>query len=364
MSFDPRLLQALRALRPDTDPGEFYLERGWDLPNRLVPLLLEGSPFRGLLYGATGVGKSTEFSRWARALSDVANVILVTVQAASTLWESIGRSLTSETSSQINHPRLTPALNTLLGVSTGVTLPPEAVTENRKQRVVEVLRGLPKGTGGRPVLLLIDGLELLPNAADLFRPGGALMDPDLPSLIATAPYSMPLLHGSDIAPAFLDKWHLQPFPVLSQTTDATQGRQAQPSAATVRRFAEHLRQRTGSAGELFDHPDFFDRIALMSGGVPRHAMLLLRGALLSAISQPRVTLSDVLRAERDLRQDLLASLREGDDEVMRSVEETGRFFGGEHLLRGSVVYAIEGERQREWTVHPLLITRWAEGAAP
>lgn len=344
MDWNPQIVEALRRLDPATPPNEHahvardaaLPGRGWDLPDRLVPLLLAGSRFRALLHGCVGVGKSTELLRWERELAPFATVVRVDVAPTGDVRETVLEAILVAARTEARRHGLLQ-----LGPNYISTASERFLTvANLVEQLVEVR--------ARPVLLLLDGLDLLdPTSANaVFAPGSVLCHDDLPALVSTAPQSMVMLEPRDSRdPRFGDAWHLPPFPVLFLD--------GSPNEEVVRILADGLLRRLDGL-DIFESPEVARRVAFASAGIFRHAVIILRSAILAAARLGRVSPGHVLGGERELRQDIEHGLREGDIDTLREVARTNTFYGAPRLVTMGAVVPYEGPERRYWLPHPLL----------
>lgn len=347
MDWNPEIVEALRRLNPTQPPGsaEFIGReqalpgRGWDLPDRLVPLLLAGNRFRGLLHGATGVGKSTELARWEMDLRGQINVVRVELRPAANLETSLFGAL-ADVAAQRGSRTAAGQLALAVGAAnTGLTRPAVRPTDLRD--AIQLLT-----EPDRPTLLLIDGAELWPDAA-AFGPGSVFCGEDLPALVATAP-SWIISQPSEARDTRFDHvWHLPPFPVADSG--------GKPNPTVIEHFASGLQTRFAGL-DIWDRSDEpLRRVAWSSGGIPRHAVTLLRSAVLAGARIGRVSSGHVLQAERELRQDLEQGLRPADLDALRMTVRDDRFyFGDPRLVATGAVICYEGRDRRYWRLHPLL----------
>lgn len=318
--------------------GEAYVGRGWkgaphgwDLPERLEVLLAAGYQFRALLVGTVGVGKTTELERWEEVLADRVEVIRVALPTVEN-WQN----------------ELEGAVWSALGQ--------HRVVRNRPRSGADVWRDIERGTGRR-VLVLVDGLDRLTQdeARRAFGPGTRLCAPHLPAIVYTASHYVLLWNLSDRDDRFEQVWHLPPFPVLTRAGQADEG--------TVEHLKRGLQRRlTGT--NVLEHTKLLYRVVLASGGVPRNALRILRGALLSAASKGRVNASHLLEGEREVRQDLEQPLVPGDRDVLIRAFESGEFSGDPRLVTSGAILPYEGEEGRYWLPNPLLWHLLPEGILP
>lgn len=339
MAADPRFIEALRRLNPGAPPSEEeYIPRdaasgrGWNVLERIETLLLAGTHLKGLLHGCTGIGKSSEFARWNTALAGRVVVVPVAVRevdAESVLAEVVERVF--EASERLGTPGAADRRQRFVawGASLMAGIPMfDLDTALRHER--EQLRA----AGHGEVLVLFDGMDLMPpeDIDTVFGPTGTMLGGYQPPFVATVPHTWALRSGPGARHEGIDAvWHLPPLAVIDEK-DATQ-------EVVVERIVVGLTRRLGDAS-LLEAPALLRRIAIQSGGVPRHAVILMRQAILAAAGSAIVRAEHVLEAERELRQDLLHS-------VTASSATSQAFLSGAMLL-------YEGRDSRFERPHPLL----------
>lgn len=289
-------VDALRSL----DPGrpatvvEVVPRTGWDRFHEIVLQLQARTLFRYVLHGSVGVGKSTELDRWRRQLTEQ-------------------------------------------GVKVRYVVAPSDA-----RAVVTLLEELRQHKG----ILLIDGLDLHPeDAQDWFGPATPLVDPRLPALVAVCPHSVGRWPPDRRDPK-LTLVHLPPFPVIA--------RDARVSWEGVRGMVPVLERR--AAQGLLERPELAKRVVLMSGGVPRDAVRILRSAVLSAARrQTLVGLADVVAGERELRQDFEQAFHETDFETLGAVFDRRRYLDADpRLLTMGAVLTYEDQEGTYSLPHPVL----------
>lgn len=292
-------ITALRALDPGRPAAGAQVARrvGWDRFEELRVQVEAGTRFRIALHGSAGVGKTTELLSWKERLGAMG--VRVDYVAF--------------------HPR------------------------------AEALHGLLRGRASQGAeLLLVDGLDLRPEDADQwFGQGTPVVDPDLPALVAVAPTVVARWPADRRDPHFT-LMHLPPFPVI--------GRDGRARWDAVSAMADMLRQRLAGEEALLEKPSLLKRIGLMSGGVPRDAIRILRGAVLTAAARSDlVTTGQVVAGERELRQDLEQSFVHGDLAVLRNVLDRQRFLEPDpRLLTMGAVLTYEDAEGIYALPHPLL----------
>ncbi len=310
MAVDPRFIEALRRLNPGAPPTEEeYIPRdaasgrGWNVLERVETLLLAGTHLRALLHGCTGIGKSTEFARWKRALEGRVVVVPVTVRALdgdAVLAQVVLGAF--EASARLGTPGAAERSEAFLAYweAWNGDPPRDDVDSALRNERLQI-----EAAGHGALLVLFDGMDLMPpeEIDDVFGAAGSMLGEAQPPFVATVPHTWALRSGPGSRHEGVDAvWHLPPLAVIDEK-DVAQD-------AVLDRIVVGLTRRLGDAS-LFESPALLRRIAIQSGGVPRHAVLLLRQALLSAAGSTLVRAEHVLEAERELRQDLLHSVTFG-----------------------------------------------------
>ena len=358
MAPSPELLTALQRLDLGRPPPEGCwvdgAARAWGEPERLRVLLAAGQRFRIGLHGPLGSGKSSELERWRGALEGVANVSVARLEGAAQSGVGVW----------------------VAALSAGLAALPagpvaSGVREQLSRLLSEAQQGLAQGLGalhtrviaqqapvylanvealsGKPLLLLLDALDLLPpeEADTLLGPNGTLLDPGLPALVVTVPHAWALERPAAQRHRSLDTLlHLPPFPVFD--------RQGRADPAVVSALADGLARRLGGVGLVAGGVELLERVALSSGGVPRHAVQILRQAVLrAALGGGKVDLAGVIEGERELRQDLEESARNRLPQLVAFRD------GGTHqrdvgLVLANVILGYEGAEGRYYLLHPLL----------
>lgn len=292
-------VEALRRLDPAKPAGdeEYVARPGWDRFDEISLLLEAGVRFRMVLHGSVGVGKTTELQLWARRL-----------------------------------------------VKSGISAvyAPLAVGSRPLVDLVHTA-----ASGGNQ-LVLLDGLDLQPDQAEVnFGPGTILVTPSLPALVVAAPHAIGRW-APDRRDPKLQLVQLLPFPVVARN-----GRAEWPA---VHALAELLGRRLGPV-PLLERASLLNRVALTSGGVPRDAVRILRGAVLSAAKRRTpVTMGDVTQGERELRQDFEQSFVLGDAETLNEVRTRGVFLHPqERLLTMGAVLSYEDADGSYAFPHPVLL---------
>jgi hypothetical protein len=182
-------------------------------------------------------------------------------------------------------------------------------------------------------VVIIDGLDRADQAERLFPL--TFQDPRV-SIVAAGP--------PELLTAARQLWHPAPFPVRA------------PGALTPRRstcsaLADGLRRRIGVA-ELIRDDGLLERIAYLSGGLPRTMVNLTRQALLlgrDGVIDPR----SVALAEREVRQDLEDSVHATTSLLVDFINPT-RKRPPNFMLTSGAVLCSEGPTAREYVLHPLL----------
>lgn len=196
-------------------------------------------------------------------------------------------------------------------------------------------------------LALVDGLDTQTGTfAWNFGPGSWLIDPANPPLVATVPASFARTSPAERDPGFTAVWYLPPFRVLRRDGQL----HAEGLDAVARLLARRL---TGL--DVLERTGLLHRVALASGGVPRDAIRILRGAVLAALRDGRIGDAHLLRGSREVRQDLEQALRPEDLATLATVRSSGEFRGDGRLVLAGVVLGYEDEGgNRYWRPHPLL----------
>ncbi|MFH1466907.1 MAG: hypothetical protein ABIO70_21160 [Pseudomonadota bacterium] len=326
MEWKDRVVEALRRLNPAEPPeDDCYIARndpttgpGWDLPERLEPMLLEGHRFRALMVGTVGVGKTTELSRWERLRPAGRRVVRLTLPAHAI---------------STDEPKILQSIAIGLRLTMG-----DLGATNVPWGTIDA------ATAKENILLLVDGLDLLSpeDAAQVFGPNTGLVDPRLPPVVFTAPVGLLALPANVSRDArFEEVWHLPPVRVYD--------RKRSVNGAAIGRMVQGLQTRVEALvpGPLLHH------VALGSGGVPRHAVRILRGALMAAWSDGALTADHIWQGTRLVRKDLEQGLSKEDLHVLWNTGDTGSYRGGSRLLTASAVLPYE-DPDRYWLPHPLL----------
>ncbi len=355
MSVSPSIIQALKKLNPALPPAEDeYLSRdwegmprSWDLPERIQVLLGAGYRVKALLHGAIGVGKSTELSRWAKALGSDAFVVTGTVTAPSKRITQLGLDLLGQTRRRLEREGSAQAQSLSEQIlKTDVSKEMNGLGPNFRTCMEAI-----ESYAGRPILFLIDGTDLFDadEAALAFGPAGPFGMREIPSAVFVAPHAF-LTLGSreERAASFEHVWNLPAFGV--------QNRDGSENHAAMGRLAEGLARRLDGVDAFVDPlDDTLRRVAWLSGGVPRDAIRILHAAVLSAAKAGRVNRIHLVRGIQEVQQDLAQSLRDEDWRLLGRVAETGNHQGARELIGHNAILAYEGERERYWRPHPLLL---------
>jgi len=295
-----------------------------------------------------GVGKTTEFRRWARGLEGEATVVLVRfagappdeaaflkglIEAARPVLKAVDRKVWQTADGYLNPSQRRP------GDSRRRPLPQVSVEK--------VLRDLVRVSP--PMLFLVDGLDLVEmgRAATLFGPGTFLCGDLLPSIVYSAPHSLLTLRAEARDPRFGQAWHLPAFPVVNAFGNQND--------EVVAHLAAGLSYRLPDI-DLVGEPGLLAQIAFHSGGIPRHAVTILRGALLATNGNEPISDHHVFQGERELRQDLEQALTPNDLRALKKANAAPRTFAGSReLVVSSAVVPYEGPDHRYWMPHPLLV---------
>lgn len=310
MPVSPEFIEALRRLDPAQTPTdgqwidrpEEVMGRGWDLAERLELLIEAKVPIRALLHGAVGVGKTTEMQR------------------------------------------LTKKINCHIENFSGDT----------PLDLIEMIYNLKKTEYKQYNLIIVDGLDLLPNKeiTEELRQGTMLCNEELPNIMYIIPHDTALETTRDTRDhRFTDIYHLAPFPI--QGIKGTQQNNA------IEYMANGLMKRFEDIPINIDS-NLLKRVAYYSGGIPRHAIIILRHAILASAKKNIFLPTHILHGERELRQDLEQALRNDDISTLIQVHQTGKFISkkeSDRLIRNSVIIPYDGPENRYWSVHPLLLSR-------
>jgi hypothetical protein len=229
-----------------------------------------------------------------------------------------------------------------------------AETSPRGRRVQAALEAIFDGVrtarGGRPIAVLLDGLEKVNGGAgrwmrETFEYTRLLTDSSV-TLIAATP-SCPF---SETNSALAAGWSSQV--VYGFAPD------------DLETLTQAMARRVRAAGFDDDESGFASicqRLAFDSGGHPRHAMLMLRSTVMNVMKagRDRVTAADVDGAVQKLRESLAMGLIEPHYVALRKVEKTHRLpeddvasslFGDGRIL----VHPPTAGGPHQFHVHPLL----------
>lgn len=326
MAVDPRIVEALTRLKPGAPPTEAQyvardadvLGRGWNMMARAETVLLAGQPLRALVHGCTGVGKSTELARWRAGLAGRVDVVYLRCDQAWALPAELGRAVAA----------MLPGHRPPVGPYDG-------------DDVRDVIAAITARTG-RPVLVIVDGTDLVGDPASWFGPRGEAADRRLPPMVLTAPHAWCLQAGPGDRDEAIDAvWHLPPFPVVNDD--------GSPNEPVIEYLAAGLARRLDQL-DILESPDLLRRIARQSAGVPRFAITLLRQAVLAAAEGTVVRAAHVLEAEREVRQDL----RQGIGPDVLSAAQRRPDLAPVSLHVSGAVLSYEGPTHRFFALHPLL----------
>ena len=311
MNIDNGYAETLRNLVPSSPAlGAEYVARdaenagvAWDVPDRLRVITAAGQRVRALIHGTAGVGKSTELQLWARSLSDSFEVIYVEIADVRGGIDAILVKIVSEMRLEMRVLKNTGRLDEvkkilagLAGVVAGGSVERGAralvtgawAAESKPPTMRELFaRTMALPMGDRPLLLLIDGLDRLPldDVATVLSAGSPLFDDIVPSIVCTAPHARVLTQSRETwDPRITDIWHLPAFSVIKPD--------GSPNSAAVEALAQGLGRRL-SALPAPVPVELLQRVALMSGGIPRHAIQILRTAVLTGARQLSLLLTGV-----------------------------------------------------------------------
>lgn len=350
MKVNPQFVTALERLNP-SEPArpEWYVERRSAAMLKVVALAQANRKVRALLHGNIGVGKTTELNMAEELLSESLTVLRVNVGAGS-LPEAFHEAVR------------TAILNWAHTSSADLTVAKVIRTEFRHVSadritvtrvpsanfVWEVLKDIADATG-RPVILVVDGLDL--RSADelvgILGPNSVLADPELPAVVYTMPnYVLGLLPDSLRDHRFQPVDHIAPFPVVHPDLSANY------DAIDV--LADGLRRRLHGLEILQNAEIDLRRVAWQSGGVPRDAVRILQAAVLAGLQATHLNAWHLQEGARELRQDLEQGLRPDDVAILQRVRETRTHQGAGHLIAQNAILPYDGPEHRYWLPHPLL----------
>lgn len=345
------IIEALKRLNP-ASPAEadWYVERsweglsrGWDLPDRLEVQIEAGYRVRALLHGAIGAGKSTELGRWAAALAPRVTVLQVKVVRRP-----------PESAVSATELAFREALRSAFVARGEPEVADRCVARDRdffRYSLPSLFEALQEPVG-KPVLLLVDGLDLLDDeqARTAFGPGSRLLADSLPSVVFAAPHAHVALTPRELRAAELDQiWHLPPFGVVNED--------GAPDAPAISALAAGLARRIGDLDVLVgDVTAMLERVAFFSGGVPRDAVRILREAVIAAAGAGRVHFGHIEAGIREIRQDLAQSLTPNDISALEAVRRNQSHEGAAPLVATNAVLGYQGRGRVYWLPHPLL---WA-----
>lgn len=155
-------------------------------------------------------------------------------------------------------------------------------------------------------------------------------------------------------------WHLEPIPVF--TTNAIFGEMQFLESVTLRprldvidEVVERLLVRLDDESLLFPDRLLLRHVALLSGGIPRLMVSMLRTAVLHS-SRGRIDLSSIELGAREVRQDLedVATQVKGWSEGRDALFPHTRVRPDSALLTSGAMLAREAPEGRVYVVHPLL----------
>lgn len=364
MNIDNGYAQTLRNLVPSSPASNTeYISRdaenagvSWDIPDRLRVITAAGQRVRALIHGTAGVGKSTELQLWVRSLSDSFEIIYIEISdvrgGIDAILEQIIVAIRNEGQHLAKGGRWDEVAKIAAILASGMTMVVGGglgVAESKQQTVRELFaRTMSLFDRDRPLLLLIDGLDRLSfdDTISIFQAGSPLFDPVVPSIVCTIPHAHVLTNPRERwDPRITDIWHLPAFSVIKQD--------GSPNATAVAALAQGLGHRLSPLPTPVQ-VELLQRVALMSGGIPRHAIQILRTAVLTGVRMKRVGPFEIIAGERELRQDLEQSLTDDDQYWLNRVGRGESAGLPPRLLVSGAIIPYEGPERRYFAVHPLL----------
>lgn len=225
-----------------------------------------------------------------------------------------------------------------------------------QQALEAIFEAVRAAHGRRPIVVLIDGLERINGAAvqwmrDTFANTRLLTDTTVTMVIATPP--CPFTETTN-----QPGW--SPRIVYGFAPDA------------VLDLAEALRRRVGYAG-IDPTTDGFgetcERLAIASGGHPRHAIQLLRTIAVAMLKHQRasVTGDDIEDALQSLREELAVGLTDKGWQTLRQLGQRHELPGSEiaanlFVTERILVHPASRTAPHSFHVHPLLLP-WVQTRA-
>lgn len=351
MAINPLIIDALKKLNPTLPAGPDELidrewegmARGWDVMERIEVLLAAEHTVRGVLHGPIGVGKTTELQRWARGLAGVAKVLVV----------SVGRPKQPMKTAEDVYGLLKDSIWAALQFDdedSAMMARSESLAEfGPIKRMLEWSEFYAEFKRYRAGLLLIDGLDLLPNdQAALFGAARNLPLDELPSVVFVASHPWCTLTPREQRDSRLDYiWELPCFAVQSPM-----GTLNKPA---IDALAAGLRKRLADAESAFwDLDRCCQEAAYYSGGVPRDAIRILHSAVLSAAKSGNVNAANLALGVNELRQDLAQSLSSGELQKVALVGRSMNHEGDVSLISKNAILPYDLPERRYWLPHPTL----------
>lgn len=350
MAINPLIIDALKRLNPTlpANDGEYVdrewegMARGWDKLEQMELMLSAGQTVRAVLHGPIGVGKTTELRRWAKGLSGVAKVLVV----------SVGRPSQQLRTAKDVVGQLLDAVKLALGASEEERENAAAVSHQTGDGVLSTLlfeRDFFSGGNNLPGLLLIDGLDLLSNdQATFFGAAQNLPLDELPSVVFVGAHPWFTLTPRERRDPRLEYvWELPCFGV--QQSDGT------PNEPAIGTLAAGLQKRlAGAEGAFWDLPRCCEVAAYTSGGVPRDAIRILHSAVLSAAKSGKVNAANLNQGLNELRQDIAQSLSSDELKKVALVGKSLNHEGDLSLISKNAILPYDLPDRRYWLPHPVL----------
>lgn len=220
-----------------------------------------------------------------------------------------------------------------------------------QEAVEAIFDAVRKAHGGRPIAVLIDGLEKVNGEAaewmrQTFEKTRLLTDTSVTMVAATPPCPFSETNSAVAtgwAPQVIYGFAPDDLPALSQAM------RLRIQAADIDPVSTGLNA-------------VIERLAADAGGHPRHAILMLRASVMNALKAGRneVLPADVDAAVQKLREQLAMGLTEDHHDILRRVAKTHRLpyeqlafslFSDGRLL----VHPPSGTAPHQFHVHPLLL---------